>query len=118
MGLEENLLDSDEIAILVRGPKFCCRRVVCKERYLVEMEKCYCKIRWSQRDKDKDELKEQQKETEEERKERERVEKIAEEIAMKSLLVFDEDEMQMDYRKKRATSVSLEARRQEKGGDF
>ena len=118
MGLEENLLDSDEIAILVRGPKFCCRRVLCKERYLFEMDKCYCKIRWSQRDKDKDELKEQQKETEEERKERERVEKIAEEIAMKSLLVFDEDEMQMDYRKKRATSVSLEARRQEKGGDF
>ena len=74
VGLEDNLLDGDEIAILVRGPKFCCRSVLCKERYLVEMEKCYCKIRWSQRDKDEDDKIE---ETAEEKLERERVEKIA-----------------------------------------
>ena len=104
VGLEDNLLDSDEVAILIRGPKFCCRRVLCKERYLVEMEKCYCKIRWSQRDRNKDDIKEQQSETAEEKKERERVEKVAEEIAIKNLLVFDEDDMELDYRKKRATS--------------
>ena len=105
VGLEENLLDSDEVAILVRGPKFCCRRVLCKERFLVEMEKCYCKIRWSQRDVDREELKEIIKnETKEEKLERERVEAVAEEIAIKNLLVFDEDDMEVDYRKKRATS--------------
>jgi hypothetical protein len=42
VGLEENLLDMDEVAVLKRGPKFCCRRVLCKERFLMEMEKCYC----------------------------------------------------------------------------
>ena len=105
VGLEDNLLDSDEVAILVRGPKFCCRRVLCKERFLVEMEKCYCKIRWSQRDVDREELKEIIKnETKEEKLERERVEAVAEEIAIKNLLVFDEDDMEVDYRKKRATS--------------
>ena len=102
VGLEENLLDSDEIAVLVRGPKFCCRRVLCKERYLIEMEKCYCKIRWSQRDKDGDDN--NMEESAEERIERERVEKIAEEQAIKDLLVFDEDDMEIDYRKRRATS--------------
>ena len=43
-------------------------------------------------------------ESEEERLERERVEKLAEEEAIKSNLVFDQDEMTIDYRKRRATS--------------
>jgi hypothetical protein len=30
VGLEENLLDREEIAVLKRGPKFCCRRILCK----------------------------------------------------------------------------------------
>ena len=71
VGLEENLLDVDEVAVLKRGPRFCCRRIICKERYLIEMEKCYCKIRWSERDKDPEESKERAAETAEERKERE-----------------------------------------------
>ena len=45
VGLEDGLLDQDEVAVLRRGPKFCCRRILSKERYLIEMEKCYCKIR-------------------------------------------------------------------------
>ena len=36
--------------------------------------------------------------------ERERVEVIAEEQAIRNLLVFDEDDMDIDYRKRRATS--------------
>ena len=47
VSLEENLLDEEEVAVLRRGPKFCCRRMLCKERFLVDMEKCFCKIRWS-----------------------------------------------------------------------
>ena len=104
VGLEENLLDTDEIAVLRRGPKFCCRRILSEERYLIEMEKCYCKIRWEDRDKDPNERKEIRKETKEEKEERERVERIAEEEAIRSLLVFDQDSMEVDYRKKRATS--------------
>ena len=38
--------------------------------------------------RDKDDIKEQQSETAEEKKERERMEKVAEEIAIKNLLVF------------------------------
>ena len=104
VGMEENLLDMDEVAVLKRGPKFCCRRVLCRERYLIEMEKCYCKIRWSERDKDPNDKDDIKNETKEERVERERVEKAAEEEAIRNLLVFDQDAMEVDYRKKRATS--------------
>ena len=104
VGLEENLLDDEEIAVLRRGPKFCCRRILCKERFLIEMEKCYCKIRWEERDKDPEERKKQKEESEEERNERKRVEDLAEEEAIKNLLVFDQDTMEVDYRKRRATA--------------
>ena len=30
VGLEDNLLDVDEVAVLKRGPKFCCRRILCR----------------------------------------------------------------------------------------
>ena len=38
VGLEDNLLDVDEVAVLKRGPKFCCRRIMCRERFLIDME--------------------------------------------------------------------------------
>ena len=101
VGLEKDLLDSEEIAVLKRGPKFSCRRVLCKERFLVEMEKCACKIRWSKRDEDMEDAKNEENETTEERKERKRVEKIAEEEAIRYLLVFYEDELEIAYRKRR-----------------
>jgi hypothetical protein len=102
VGLEEGLLDEDEVAVLRRGPKFCCRRIINKERFLVECEKSYCKIRWELRDKDStDDTKD---ESIEEKAERERIEQIAEEEAIRNLLVFDQDNMELDYRKKRATS--------------
>ena len=104
VGLEENLLDDEEIAVLRRGPKFCCRRILCKERFLIEMEKCFCKIRWAKRDEEPGDAKEKENETEEERLERERVEKIAEEEQIKNNLVFNQEEMEIDYRNRRATS--------------
>ena len=90
----QEYLRSISVAVLRRGPKFCCRRILSKERYLIEMEKCYCKIRWEERDKDPEERKKQKEESKEERKERKRVED----------LVFDQDTMEMDYRKRRATA--------------
>jgi hypothetical protein len=47
------------------------------------LEKCFCKIRWSERDKDAEDKVTQSEETEEKRKERERVERIAEEEAIR-----------------------------------
>ena len=44
VGLEHDLLDAEEVAILRRGPKFCYRWILCKERFLIDMEKCFCKI--------------------------------------------------------------------------
>ena len=104
VGLEENLLDEEEVAVLKRGPKFCCRRMLCEVRFLVDMEKCFCKIRWSKRDDDPDDDKKKVNESEEERLERERVEKVAEEEVIKSHLVFDQDEMTKFYRKRKATA--------------
>ena len=45
VGLEKDLLDKDEVAALCRGPKFCGRRVLDEERFLVECEKSYFKVR-------------------------------------------------------------------------
>ena len=45
VGLEEKLLDDDEIAALCRGPKFCVRRVLDEERFLMECEKSCFKLR-------------------------------------------------------------------------
>jgi hypothetical protein len=55
VGLEDKLLDRDEIAALVRGPKFCVRRVLDEERYLIECEKSYFKLRLDMKDDDEEE---------------------------------------------------------------
>ena len=66
MGLEQWLFGVDEIAVLKRGPRFCVRRILCRERFMMEMEKCFCKIRLSKRDKDPDDEAVKKKESEEE----------------------------------------------------
>ena len=100
--MEENLLDDEEIAVLRRGPKFCCRRILCRERFLIYMEKCFCKIRWAKRDEEAGDAKEKENETNEERDERERIESIAEEEQIRNNLVFNKEEMEVDYRNRRA----------------
>jgi hypothetical protein len=65
----------------------------------VDMEKCFCKIRWSKKDEVSEDDKMKHEESEEER-----LEKLAEEEAIRYNLVFDQDEMTIDYRKRRATS--------------
>ena len=52
VGGNTSLLSPDEIAVLCRGPKFTIRRVLSKERFLIELEKAFVKIRWSKRDDD------------------------------------------------------------------
>ena len=65
----------------------------------MDMEKCFCKIRWSKKDEVPEDDKMKHEESEEER-----LEKLAEEEAIRYNLVFDQDEMTIDYRKRRATS--------------
>ena len=106
IGLEDCLLDDDEIAVLCKGPKFCIWRILSKERYLVEAEKCFCKLRFElfdDDDTDKKEGGEAEKETAEERKERERLERLVEVAEIESKTVFNEDEETLDYGRKRAT---------------
>ena len=43
VGLEDGLLVEDEIDALCRGSKFCVRRVLDEERFLMECEKSYLK---------------------------------------------------------------------------
>jgi hypothetical protein len=104
VGLEERLLDMDEVAILVRGPKFCVRRIMCEERYLVECEISYFKVRLDMEDDDSEEDDDAGGgETDEERIDRERVEKVMELAELEAKTVFNEDEMSLDYGRKRAT---------------
>ena len=55
VGVEDDLLDKDEIDALVRGPKFCVRRVLNEERFLMECEKSYFKLRIDMEDNDEEE---------------------------------------------------------------
>ena len=102
VGKEAKILSKDEVEVLKKGPKFCIRRVLSKEKYMVEQEKTYVKVRWAKRDEDEDDT--NKNETDEERKERLRLEHIGEMEAVKATMVFDQDEMLVDYRKQRATN--------------
>ena len=102
VGKETDILSMDEVEVLKKGPKFCIRRVLSKEKYMVEQEKTYVKVRWAKRDDEDEEPKVE--ESDEERKERLRVEHIAEMEAVKATMVFDQDEMLVDFRKQRATN--------------
>ena len=105
VGLEDKLLDDDEIAVLCRGPKFCVRRVMDDERFLMECEKSCFKLRIDMYDDDieEDDPGGGMEESVEDRLERERVEKIAELAEIDGKTVFNEDEMTIDYGRKKAT---------------
>ena len=105
VGVEDDLLDKDEIAVLVRGPKFCVRRVLNEERFLMECEKSYFKLRIDMEDDDdeEDDPGGGETETKEEKLERERIEQAIEIAAIEAKQVFNEEEMTVDYSKKRAT---------------
>ena len=47
-----SLLSKEEVAVLARGPKFTIRRILSRERFLIELEKAFIKIRWSLQDQD------------------------------------------------------------------
>ena len=55
VGLEDKLLGEDEVAVLCRGPKFCVRRVLDEEGFLMNCEKSYFKLRLDMEDDDEDE---------------------------------------------------------------
>ena len=106
VGLEENLLDHDEVAILVRGPKFCVRRILDEERFLMECERSFFKVRIDMEDVDEepdDPGGGEEHETKEEKVERLRIENAMEIAAIEARQVFNEDEMLIDYTRKRAT---------------
>ena len=58
-----------------------------KERFLVEMEKCFVKIRWHKRDEDTKEKDDIKEETDEEK----RVRELSEVEAARSRMIFDPD---------------------------
>ena len=95
IGVENLLLDEEENAVLCKGPKFCIRRTLSRERYLVEAEKSFCKLRYELYDEDPTCL--------EEKKERERVELLSRIAELECKTVFNEEEMTIDYGRKRAT---------------
>ena len=105
VGGNTKLLSQDEIEVLCRGPKFTIRRILSKERFLIELEKAFVKIRWSRRDEEDDnDL------TVMDDEEKRRIEEIAELEAVKSRMVFDQDDLTLDMRKQRCTDVKHNSR--------
>ena len=52
VGLEDGLLSEDEVAVLCRGPKFCVRRVLDEEGFLMNCEKSFFKLRLDMENED------------------------------------------------------------------
>ena len=102
-GANTNLLSLAEIAILTRGPKFTVRRILCKERFLLEMEKCFVKLRWALKDKGLlDEVDFETMLTDEERK---KIDELAEVEEAMTKSVFNHDDLVVDFRNLKATDV-------------
>ena len=93
---EDSTLSEEEVAVLMRGPKLTVNRVLCKEWFLVEMEKCFIKVRLQKRDED---IKEP------ENAEEERVRILGEIGGAKSRMVFDPDSGKGDFMKQRCSDA-------------
>ena len=74
-----------------------------EERFLTECEKSFFKLRLDMLDEEEDAGGGLANETEEDKKENARIEKAAEMAAIEARTVFNEDELRIDYSKKRAT---------------
>ena len=108
------LIESDyymgQVAVLSIGPKFTIRRILSKERFLIELEKAFVKLRWELKDLE-DDLDETVVElTKEEQAEDDRVKEAAELIAAKARMMFDDDTMELDCRKQRCTDAKHNTR--------
>ena len=91
------------MAILFRGPNYTIRRILDKERFQLEMEKVFVKLRWALRDKGlMDEVDMETLMTEEEKK---RIAELVELIEIKTRSVFNHDKKEVDFRNSRATDV-------------
>ena len=110
VGGNNYLLNKDEVAVLSRGPKFTIRRILSKERFLIELEKAFVKLRWELKDLE-DELNETVVElSEEEQAEDDRVKEVAELLEAKARMMFDDDTLELDCRKQRCTDAKHNTR--------
>jgi hypothetical protein len=73
------------------------RRILCKERFLLEMEKCIVKLRWAV--KDKGLLEEVDFETMVTDEERKKIDELAEVEEAMTKSVFNHDDLVVDFRK-------------------
>ena len=52
VGEDPSLLSWQEVTILTRGPRFTIRRVLDREKFVVEIDKAFIKVRWELHDKE------------------------------------------------------------------
>jgi hypothetical protein len=107
VGGNTTLLSKEEAMVLAKGPKFTIRRVLSKEKFLVEMEKAYIKVRWSLKDEDTNDKKEL---SEAELAEQKRVEEIAEWEQVKAKMVYSKEDNTINFRKQRCTDTKHNTR--------
>ena len=108
VGEDTTLLSKDEITILIRGPKFTVRRVLDKERFILEMEKVFVKLRWAL--KDRDIIEEVELQSLMTKEEQEKFKEMSDVEEVKSRMVFDREGMNVDFRRARCTDVKHNSR--------
>ena len=102
-GKQKVSLNEDEITILTRGPKYAIRRILNKERFLIEMEKALVKEKWSRRKRQ--ELEDMDDTGDMTDEEKERIRKVEEEFETRSRQIYDGDNKRFDYGNKSATDA-------------
>ena len=98
------ILTEDELAILKRGPKFTLRNTLSKEDYMAEVEKGLIKKKYDMIGKEEIEGKVVEDDLEEEDEEDRRIREEAEWQEVKSSMIYDFENKEMDFGRSRATN--------------
>ena len=106
VGGNTTLLSVEEAMVLAKGPKFTIRRVLSKEKFLVEMEKAFVKVRWSLKDED-----DKEKDlSEAELAEQKRIKEANEWEQIKAKMVYDKEDNTINFRKQKCTDTKHNTR--------
>ena len=106
-------LNKDEIAVLTRGPKFAIRKKLSLEQFLNNLESCLIKHRWDSKNNDLGEAETEVMTNavdEDDEEETKRIEEEGEMMEAKSRLIFDQEDMSLNFARHKATDAKLNSR--------
>ena len=107
---EEELDEDEEAVIGGLNPKFAVFDKLCLLTFKQALEAAKTKIRWERRRNDKEKEGTKDDKTEKKTKEEERIEREMEMIELKTRMIYDQDDNELDMRRRLATDIKTNQR--------